>query len=444
MHINFGLSLDYDMNAKELRCFIPVGGQAKRLRPLTHDVSKPCIRFLNRALIEFSMATLAEQGVRHFIFGECGYTNYSNLFDQYGEGVGFSTKYKITPRVHIKHQPNLDDLGSADSYRLNMEYYDVHDPVLVVQGDNLFDIDLNDLIKKHEEKRALMTIALTKVEKTEGYGIADLDKDMKIKRFVEKPPPDKAPSSLANVGIYLLSSEVRKEVESEEITKMKEERKRLDFGFDFIPYLVDKGFPVYGYELKAWYDVGSPEKYLSAMHDVLHGKLKIRVSEERILPDRNVWVQGYSVESVKRREDILRKYREKKLSIEGAALIGRHTRIGDHSKIADSNIDNFCIIGEHVTIERSAVLDAAKIGDYTRVSDSILGRKVVVESTRENPTCIESTSVIGNAVHIREGCRITKTRINPHLTIPPGMIYTEKVLENYEDVVQLSTKETIV
>jgi len=432
------------MNTQELRCFIPVGGQAKRLRPLTHDISKPCVRFLNRALIEFSMATLAEQGVRHFIFGECGYTNYSNLFDQYGEGVGFSAKYQIKPRVHIKHQPNLDDFGSADSYRLNMKYYDVHDPVLVVQGDNLFDIDLNDLIKKHEEKGALVTIALTRVEKTEEYGIAELDKDMRIKRFIEKPSAGSAPSNLANAGIYLLSSEVRKEVESEEIKRIREERKRLDFGFDFIPYLVDKGFPVYGYELKAWYDVGSPEKYLSAMHDVLNGNLNIRVSEEKILPNRNVWVQGYSVESIKRREDILWKYKEKKLSIEGAVLIGRHTRIGDHSKIADSNIDNFCILGEHVNIERSAILDAAKIGDYSSVSDSILGRKIVVESTRENPTCIESTSVIGNAVHIREGCKIIKTRINPHLTIPPGVTYIDKFLKNYEDIVQLSTKKTPV
>jgi NDP-sugar pyrophosphorylase family protein len=133
------------------------------------------------------MATLAEQGVRNFIFGEYGYTNYSNLFDQYGEGVGFSAKYRIEPRVHIRHQPNLDDLGSADSYRLNVEYYDVRDPVLVVQGDNLFEIDLKDFTKRHEEKEAMMTIALAKVKKVEEYGIAELDRDFRIKRFVEKP-----------------------------------------------------------------------------------------------------------------------------------------------------------------------------------------------------------------------------------------------------------------
>jgi len=427
------------VNVEKLRCFIPVGGQAKRLRPLTHDISKPCVRFLNRPLIEFSMATLAEQGVRNFIFGEYGYTNYSNLFDQYGEGVGFSAKYKIEPRVHIKHQPNLDDLGSADSYRLNMEYYDVRDPVLVVQGDNLFDIDLSDFIKRHEEKGALMTITLARVEKVEEYGIAELDKDLRIKRFVEKPPAEKAPSNLANAGIYLLSPEVRKIAESEEVKKVIEEKRRLDFGFDFIPYLVGKEFPVYGYELKVWYDVGNPKNYLKAMHDVLYGKLNIRVREERIIPNRNIWVQGYSEESIKRREEIIRKYKENKLSLDGAALIGRHTRIGDHSRISDSNVDNFCILGEHVNVEGSAIMDAAKIGDYSHLSDSIIGRKVVVESTRENPTSIESTSVIGNAVQISKSCRLTGTRVNPSLTIPQGMTYVDKFLQNHEDVIELAS-----
>jgi NDP-sugar pyrophosphorylase family protein len=427
------------MNIEKLRCFIPVGGQAKRLRPLTQDISKPCVRFLNRPLIEFAMATLAEQGIRNFIFGEYGYTNYTNLFDQYGEGVGFSAKYRIEPRVHIKHQPNLDDLGSADSYRLNVEYYDVHDPVLVVQGDNLFDIDLNDFTKTHEKRKAMMTIAMTRVEKVEDYGIAELNTDMRIRRFIEKPRLEEAPSKLANAGIYLISPEVRKIVENEEVKKIIEQRRRLDFGYDFIPYLIEKGFPVYGYELKDWYDIGSPENYLKAMRDVLHGKLNIRILEERILPNRNIWVQGYSEESFKRREELVKKYRESRLSIDGAALIGRHTRIGDYSKITDSNVDNFCILGEHVNVERSAIMDAAKIGDNAEVSDSIIGRKVTVESTRESPTFIESTSVIGNNVYVGKGCRLTRTKVNPGLTISSKMRYIDKFLVNHEDIAQLAS-----
>jgi NDP-sugar pyrophosphorylase family protein len=302
--------------------------------------------------------------------------------------------------------------------------------VLVVQGDNLFDIDLNDFIKNHEKKGALMSIALTRVEKVEQYGIAELDKDLRIKRFIEKPSAEKAPSNLANAGVYLLSPEVKKIVQSEEVRKIMEDRKRLDFGFDLIPYIVNQGLPVYGYELKAWYDVGSPENYLKAMHEVLYGKLNIRVSEERILPNRNMWVQGYSEESIKRREELVRKYKEGKLTLDGAALLGRHTRIGDYSKITDSNIDNFCILGEHVNVERSAVMDAAKILDYAHVSDSIIGRKVTVESTRENPTIIESTSVIGNNVIIGKGCRLTRTKVNPGLTIPPNMTYVDNFLPN--------------
>ena len=427
------------MDVDKIRCFIPVGGRAERLRPLTRDIAKPCIRFLNRPLIEFSMATLAEQGVRNFIFGEYGFTNYSNLFDQFGEGVGFSAKYEIRPRVHIKHQPNFDDLGSADSYRLNMQYYDVKDPVLVVQGDNLFQIDLADFTRTHEKNRALMTIALAQVEKVEEFGIADLDSHMKIRKFIEKPSAEAAPSNLANAGIYILSPEVRNIVDSEEVRNIIGQRHRLDFGFDLIPYLVDKGFPVFGYELKVWYDVGSPESYLRAMIDVLRGKMNMRVREERILANRNVWVQGYSEESIRRREELIHQHKEGKLQLEGAALIGRHTRIGDFAKLSDSNTDNFSTLGQHVIIERSAVMDAVKIGDYARVSDSIVGRKAVIESTREEPTRIELTSVIGNAAHIMAGCTLIGTRVNPGLTVPQGMTYIDKFLQTYEDVVQLST-----
>ena len=84
-------------------------------------------------------------------------------------------------------------------------------------------------------------------------------------------------------------------------------------------------------------------------------------------------------------------------------------------------------------------MDAAKIGNYANISDSILGRKVVVESTDENVTSIESTSVVGNSVHIREGCRLVNTKVNPGLTIPSGMVYKDKFLQNYEDIARLSS-----
>jgi NDP-sugar pyrophosphorylase family protein len=330
-------------------------------------------------------------------------------------------------------------LGSADSYRLNSQYYDINDPVLVVQGDDLFELDLADLVKKHEEKGALMTIALARVGEVQQFGIADLDQNLRIRRFVEKPNQQSSPSNLANAGIYLLSPEARKIVESEEVRDLMRQRNRLDFGFDFIPYLVDHDFPVFGYELKVWYDIGSPDRYLTAMRDTLTGKLDIRVREERIFPNRNIWVQGYSEESIKRREEIVRKCNEDKLTINGAALIGRHTRIGDYSRLTNSNVDNFCTVGESVSVEASAIMDAVRVGDYAHLSGSIVGRKTVIESTREHPTRIELNSVIGNAVRIMNGCTLVETKVNPGLTIPQGMTYTGKYLQTFEDVVRLAT-----
>lgn len=163
-----------------LRVIIPVGGEAKRLRPLTAETSKACVRLVNRPLIEIAILCLARQGVKNFVFGTKGCTNYKSLFDYFQEGIGFSARYGITPRIHIKYQPNVEDMGSADSARVNMEYYDIRDPVFGVQGDNIFDIDLGDLLAFHQGREAFMTIGLIPVGDVEGYGIADIDGDMRI------------------------------------------------------------------------------------------------------------------------------------------------------------------------------------------------------------------------------------------------------------------------
>lgn len=131
-----GLDLD------KLWVIIPVGGRATRLLPLTAESSKACFRLLNRPLIEISILCLASQGVKNFIFGVKGYTNYRSFHDHFGSGIGFSAAYGITPRIHIKYQPNIEDFGSGDSARINMDYYDIREMLFAVQGDNIFDVNL--------------------------------------------------------------------------------------------------------------------------------------------------------------------------------------------------------------------------------------------------------------------------------------------------------------
>ena len=395
---------------------IPVGGKATRLLPLTAETSKACIRLLNRPLIDFSLLPLARQGIRNFIFGVKGYTNYRDLHDYFESGYGFSARYDISPRVHIKYQPNVDDLGSADSAMINMDYYDVRDPVFAVQGDNIFDVNVKELVKFHEKKGAVMTIALREVDNVEGYGIADINSDMRIARFVEKPSPKEAPSDLANTGLYMVSPEIRKIFKEKGVKQLIKERHRLDFGFDFIPYLINTGRPVYGYALEgSWYDVGTPRRYLEAMHDMLDGRFaSLTDFGGRIDQEKRIWVQGESSESMKRRREIVSKIERGKIEVEGSVLIGRHCKIGDGVRIVNSCIDNYTKIGKGVEIENSAVMDRVIIGDKSEIKESIIGRHVTVSSSARKPTKINSVSVVADDVTIVEGCMLTATKIYPH------------------------------
>ncbi|MEM2105045.1 MAG: NDP-sugar synthase [Candidatus Bathyarchaeia archaeon] len=402
--------------SERLRVIIPVGGKAKRLLPLTAETSKACLRILNRPLIEFSLLSLARQGIRNFIFGVKGYTNYRDLHDYFESGYGFSAKYGIKPRVHIKYQPNVDDYGSADSARINMEYYNVRDPVFAVQGDNIFDVDLKELVEFHQKKGAIMTIALREVEDVEGYGIADINKDMRISRFVEKPTPKEAPSNLANTGLYMVSPEIRKIFKEKGVKQIIKEKKRLDFGYDFIPYVIKTGRPVYGYTLKGcWYDVGTPKRYLEAMQDMLNGRFSsLRDFGGKIDEEAKVWVQGESVESQRRRKEIIRKIKQGKIEVEGAVLIGRHCQISDGARIANSCIDNYTKVGKNVVIENSAVMDRAIIEEKAEIRESIIGRHVTVHSSPRKQTKIDAVSVVADDVVIAEGCILSSTKIYPH------------------------------
>ncbi len=399
-----------------LRVIIPVGGKATRLLPLTAETSKACIRLLNRPLIDFSLLPLARQGIRNYIFGVKGYTNYRDLHDYFESGFGFSARYGIEPRVHIKYQPNVNDLGSADSASINMEYYNVKDPVFAVQGDNIFDVNVKQLVDFHEKKGAVMTIALREVDNVEGYGIADINKEMRISRFVEKPSPKEAPSDLANTGLYMVSPEIRKIFKEKGVKQLVKERHRLDFGFDFIPYLISTGRPVYGFTLQgSWYDVGTPRRYLEAMHDMLDGKFaSLTDFGGRISPKERIWVQGESSESMKRRQDILKKIKTGKITIEGSVLIGRHCDISDGVRIVNSCIDNYTKIGKDVEIENSAIMDRVIIGDKAQIKESIVGRHVTVSSTSRKPTKIDLTSVVADDVILEQGCTLTATKIYPH------------------------------
>ena len=431
MSDNYAPLLGDSYAPEKIRVIIPVGGKATRLLPLTAETSKACLRLLNRPLVEFSLLSLASQGIRNFIFGVKGYTNYRDLYDYFESGYGFSARYNIKPRIHIKYQPNVPDLGSADSARINIDYYDLNNPVFAVQGDNIFDIKVKSLIDFHKEKGACLTIVLREVDNVEGLGIADIDKNGRIQRFVEKPAPKDAPSNLANTGLYVLSPEIRKIFREKGIQQIIKEKNRLDFGYDFIPYVISTGRPVYGYTLKgSWFDVGTPKSYLEAMKNLLGGGLStLNDFGGRLNETQPIWVQGESTDSEKRRQEIIRKIKQKRIQIEGAVLIGRHCQIEDGARIVNSCIDDFTRIGKNAVVANSAVMDRVIIGENAEIYDSIIGRHVVVNSNCHKPTKITAVSVIADDVILEEGCSLTATKIYPHQTIR-GEFQNQTIIAN--------------
>jgi NDP-sugar pyrophosphorylase family protein len=408
---------------------IPVGGEAKRLRPLTTECSKAVVRIFNRPLVEFAMVELARQGVRNIIFGAKGYLNYRSLFDYFREGVGFSHQYGVRPRVHIKYQPRIDDVGSADSVRILSDYYDINNDILVVQGDNLFELKLAELLAFKKKTGAFMVVVLTPVEDVEAYGIAEMDESGRIKRFVEKPRKEAAPSRMANTGIYLISPEIRKVFEEPEVVAMIRSG-RLDFGLDLIPYLVAR-YPVYGFYLQGdWQDMGTPRGYLKAVASILgKGEWPGMHLGEPIPELPNVWIQGRSADSMRRKEEIVRKALSGKIRLEGRVFIGRHCQLDEGAIVRDSCIDNFCILGKGVTVERSAILDRVLLEDGALVQDSIVARHARIRSSVARPTWVLGLSVVGDDVDVGEGALLASTRVNPHKSIEAGANLTDEFIQ---------------
>jgi len=71
------------------------------------------------------------------------------------------------------------------------------------------------MAKFHSDRQGEVSIALTNVEDPSAYGVAIVDEENEITRFVEKPPPGTVPSNLVSTGFYILETEVLDYVENE-------------------------------------------------------------------------------------------------------------------------------------------------------------------------------------------------------------------------------------
>lgn len=300
-----------------MKAMILAAGVGSRLDPLTRSVPKPMVPVVNRPVIEHILAKLKKHGVTQVM------VNLHYLGDVIKDHLGNGAKYGV--KVSYAHEDRL--WGDAGSVKRAEEFFR-GDTFLVVGGDDISDIDLSRLVKFHQDKKAVSTLALSLVDDPSEYGIVLTNERSRITRFLEKPKGGAVFSNTANTGIYVFEPEVFDVIP-----------RGVPFGFgrDVFPLLLEQKKPLYGFLSSAyWRDVGSLSVYRRTHFDALEG----RVSLEFPVPParRYVWIG----------EDA---------RIDPAAQIGYPVLIGSGVTIeAGAQVLDNTVIGDNCTIESNAVL----------------------------------------------------------------------------------------
>jgi len=232
-----------------MKAVILAAGVGTRLRPLTDACPKPVLPIAGRPLLARTLDWLRAQGV-----GEVA-LNLHHLPDRVRDCLGDGAAWGM--RLRYSYEPVL--LGTAGAVRAIDQRFPgwLDQPFLVVYGDMLVDIDLQDLLDFHRAKRALFTMALKHTAHPVSQGMVELEASGRVVRFVEKPPLwDRG--DLANAGLYLCEPPL--------LSWLLDGPS--DFGCDLIPALVAADAPVYARLARGYLlDIGTPAAYAQAQQD---------------------------------------------------------------------------------------------------------------------------------------------------------------------------------
>jgi len=177
-----------------MKVVILAGGYGTRLSELTHEIPKPMVEIGGYPIIWHIMNIYATQGFNDFIvaLGYKGskirdfflnyYHNNSDLSIDLNDG-----SMKIHTNNSLNWKVTLVDTGvnTMTGGRLKRLSHFLDDQFMVTYGDGVSDIDLNSLIKEHNNSRNMAT--LTAVHPTSKYGKLEFGEDGKVENFIEKP-----------------------------------------------------------------------------------------------------------------------------------------------------------------------------------------------------------------------------------------------------------------
>ena len=356
-----------------------VGGQGSRLRPITYDVPKAMVPLRNQPFMGYMMDFLRAAGLEGAVLS-LGYLPdpIQEYFDQ-KDLDGFSIDYAVEDTA----------LGTAGGIK-NAEGYLDGGPFIVVNGDVLSGMDLRVAIEKHKETDALATIVLTSVEDPTAYGLVEVDHEMLVHRFLEKPAADEVTTNLVNAGIYVLEPEVLAMIPAGREVSVERE---------IFPYLqAERRLRAY-VSSSYWRDIGTPRSYLAASQDVLSGAVGAREGFDYLQVDPSA-VIGKGVKVLP------------PVSVAAECVLEHGATVGGRSSLGRE-----CRIGEGAVVEGSILFDGAEIEADAVVRGSIIGPGARVEQE----AIVRGLSVLGARCVIGEGNVLDQgIRINPGVILPPG------------------------
>jgi NDP-sugar pyrophosphorylase family protein len=358
-----------------LKAVVLAGGFGTRLRPLSCTRPKLLFPVCNRPLLDWTLERLDKSGIKDVVLA----TNY--MAEAFIQRYGDSTR-----GMRLFYSREEKPLGTGGPIKKAEELIGHEEPFLVLNGDILTDFDYSKLLKKHVEKGATATIALYRVKDPSRYGVAELTEKNRVVRFVEKPAREKAPSNLANAGIYVLDPKILDYIPGGQPVSIERE---------VFPKLADKG-KLYGYDFKGlWIDIGKPKDYLKANKLLLDTEIK-----------KSQFGKSVRIKSA--------------VKIKDPTTVGEKVVIGEKSKVGPyAAIGQRAILGKGVLVQNSIIFPRVMISDFTSLAGAIIGEEAIIGRHVK----IGNRCMIGDHAVIQDNVVLTRG-----VTVCPSRVVSESVL----------------